>query len=84
MDFFNIFLKEKALVLSKIINLNQYVIKLEDDKQLFYKPVHSLDLIELKTLKIYIKTNLTNSLIWLLKFFISTFIFFIKKLDSNF
>ena len=77
LDFLNVFLKEKALILSKAINLNQYAIELQKNQQLLYKSIYSLKLIELEMLKTYIKTNLTNGFIWHLKSPLSAFIFFI-------
>lgn len=43
-------------MLLKQIKFYKYVIKLKKDKQLFYRLIYSLKLIELKKLKIYIKT----------------------------
>ena len=60
-DFLEIFLEKKSLVLSKIIKLNQYAIKLQKSQQLPYKLIYSLSPVKLKILKIYIKTNLPNS-----------------------
>lgn len=39
-NFINISLKQKFLELIKIINLNQYAIKLEKNKQFFYVKMH--------------------------------------------
>lgn len=41
LDFFNKFLRKRALKLLEIINLNQYTINLENSKQLLYKPIYS-------------------------------------------
>lgn len=38
-NFSNVFSEKKALELLEITNLNQYIIKLEEDKQLPYKPI---------------------------------------------
>lgn len=38
---------------------------------------------EFELLKIYIKINMANSVIWPYKYFANTFIFFVKNLDSN-
>ena len=62
-DFANVFSEEKALVLPKRIKLNEHAINLEDGKQLPYGPIYSLGLIELETLKIYIKTHLKTGFI---------------------
>lgn len=56
--------------------MNKYVIILVEDKQLSYKPIYSLKLVVLKTLKTYIKTHLKTEFIQLLKSFISASIFF--------
>ena len=63
LDFSDIFLKEKAFILPATTNLNQYAIKLQKSQQLFYRSIYSLGPIELKTLEIYIKLNLTNGFI---------------------
>ena len=57
-DFADFFSEEKALVLSKQINLNKHIIKLEDGKQPPYELIYSLGSIELETLRTYIKTHL--------------------------
>lgn len=56
--------------------MNKYVIILIEDKQLSYKPIYSLKLVVLKTLKTYIKTHLKTEFIQLLKSLISASIFF--------
>lgn len=56
--------------------MNKYVIILVEDKQLSYKPIYSLKLVVLKTLKTYIKTHLKTEFIQLLKSLISASIFF--------
>ena len=58
LDFANVFLEEKASVLLKHIELNEHIIKLENGKQLPYRPIYCLDLMVLETLKAYIKTHL--------------------------
>lgn len=64
LDFSDVFLEEKPLVLQKLTKLNQHTIELQDSKQSLYGPIYSFRLVELKTLKIYIKTNLANNFIW--------------------
>ena len=64
-------------MLPKVIKLNHHAIKFQETQQLFYKLIYSLSLIELKTLKIYIETNLANNFIWPLKLLASAFIFFV-------
>ena len=63
--------------------MNNNAIKLEKDKNIFFGPIYSLEFVELKTLKIYIKTNLVNNFICLLKFLTRAFIFFNQKLNKN-
>lgn len=58
--FVNIFLEKKVLLLSEQIKFNEYAIKLENSKQLLYRPIYSLGLVELETLKTYIKTKSEN------------------------
>lgn len=61
LDFFNFFIKKLVAQLSKKTNINNYTMNLKIDKQLPYKSIYSLILVELKTLKIYIMINLVNS-----------------------
>ena len=62
-DFTNILSKEKALVLPECIELNEHAIDLEDGKQLPYRLIYSLGLVELETLKTYIETYLKTRFI---------------------
>ena len=62
-DFLDVFLEEKALILPKVTEMNQHTIKLPDGQQSAYRLIYSLGPVELKTLKIYIKINLTNGFI---------------------
>ena len=64
--------------------MKKYIINLEEDKQLLFDPIYSLELIELETLKIYIKTNLVNSFIWPSKSPNKVFILFDKMPNRNF
>lgn len=81
-DFSNFFSEKKALV-QKRTQFNQYVIKLEKDNQPHYKPIYSLGLIELETLKTNIKTHLKTEFIQPSKFPASAFILFNKKPDNS-
>ena len=63
LDFLDVFLEKKALVLLEIIELNQHAIKLQKDQQPPHKSIYSLDLVEFKTLKTYILINLANGFI---------------------
>ena len=84
LDFANIFLEEKALVLPECIKLNQHAINLENGNQPPYRLIYSLGLVELETLKTYIKIHLKTWYIQLSKSPTGTPILFDKKLDSSF
>ena len=77
-------MEEKASILLEATELNQHAIKLQEGKQLSYRPIYSLGLVELETLKTYIKTNLANVFIWPSKSPTSPLILFVKKRDGNF
>lgn len=64
------------------IQINFYIIELIDNKQLFYGSIISLRLIELKTLKTYIKTDSANDYMRSFKSLSSTLIFFIWLFKS--
>lgn len=63
LDFSNVFLVKKALVLLEQTELNEYVIELKNGKQPPYRPIYSSKPVELKTLKIYIKNYLKTGFI---------------------
>ena len=84
LDFADVFLKESSNVLPEQTGANKYAIQLEQGKQPPYGSLYSLGLIELKTLKIYIKTNLANGFIRILKSPASTLAFFICKPNGSF
>ena len=62
-DFVNVFSKEKTLVLTEYTEFNEHVINLENGNQPPYGPIYSLGLVELETLKTYIKTYLKTGFI---------------------
>ena len=82
-DFSNVFLAKNESELLKYYSMNDHAIKLEKGKQLLFGPIYSLWLVELETLKIYIKTNLVNSFIWSSKSPARAFILFAWKPDKN-
>lgn len=53
-DYNNTFLIKKIAKLLKYIRIKNYIIKLKKDKQLFFSLIYSLELVKLKTVKIYI------------------------------
>ena len=83
LDFANVFFKELTKMLLEYTKINEHIIKLVDGKQLFYRSIYSLELIELKILKTYIKSNLANNLICFSKFPAGTTILFVREFDSN-
>ena len=78
-DFANMFFLEFALAFFKHIGINDHAIKLINKQQPLHGPVYNLELVELETLKTYIKTNLANGFIKLSKFLVKTPIFFAKN-----
>lgn len=64
-------------------NLNEHTIKLKDDKEPPYRPIYSLGLVELKTLKMYIETHLKTGFIRPSKFPAGAPILFDKKLNGS-
>ena len=63
--------------------MNEYAIKLEENKQPSFKPIYSLGLVELKTLKTYIETNLINGFICFFKSPAEASILFDRKPDKS-
>lgn len=82
-NFANVFLEKKAMMLPKQIKLNNHNIKLENGKQPLYGPIYSLELVELETLKTYIKTYQKTGFIQSFKSLTGAPILFNKKLDCN-
>lgn len=69
--------------LPKNTSINKYTIKTGDSKQLSYEPIYALSLVELETLKTYIKTYLKTGFISPSKSLAGVFILFDKKLNNN-
>lgn len=63
LDYANIFLFDLEIELPKNTSINEYAIKLVEDKQLLYRPIYSLRLVKLEILKTYIKTHLKTEFI---------------------
>ena len=82
-DFTNVFSEEKAFVLLERIELNKHTINLDNCKQPPYRPIYSLSLLELETLKTYIETHLKTGFIWSSKFPTGALILFDKKPDAS-
>ena len=62
-NYNNIFLIKNVIKLPEYTEINHYVIKLDEEKQLSFGLIYSPGLIELETLETYIKTNLSNGFI---------------------
>ena len=83
-NYSDVFLAENVMKLPQNTVINKYIIKLEEDKKPLFKLIYSLGLVEFKTLKTYIETNLVNGFIWLSKSLVGAFFFFDQKLDGSF
>ena len=79
-----IFSSDLASKLLKYTKINDYAIKLVDDKQPSSGPIYSLDPMELETLKAYIKTNLINRFIKSSKSSAGASILFNQKSEGSF
>lgn len=64
-------------------SINKHIIKLVNDKQLLYGLIYAFSLVELKTLKAYIKIYQKTKLIKPSKSLTGAPIFFDRKLDSS-
>ena len=82
-NYSNVFLVENAVKFPENIVMNEYIIKLEEDKPPPFGAIYSLGPVELEMLKTYIKTNLANSFIRLFKSPAGALIFFDRKPDRN-
>ena len=83
-NFADVFFLDLMSKLPKHIKINDHTIKLYNGQQPPYKPIYSLEPVELKTLKAYIETNLANGFIRLSKSYIGAPIFFDQKSNSFF
>lgn len=69
--------------LHKRININKHSIDLKPDKQQSYRLIHSIGLVEFKTVKTYIKTNQANGFICSFKSFAEALMIFIQKPNGS-
>ena len=67
-DYANIFSTDLAIELLENTNINKYAIELIEGKKLPYGPIYAINLVELETLKTYIKTYLKIEFIQPFKF----------------
>lgn len=84
LDYDNINLVDFAIKLLKYNGINNSIIEQVEDKQLFYWPIYSLNLVKLEILKTYIKIYLKTRFIQLFIFFSKAPIVFDQKLDGSF
>ena len=82
-DFVDVFSPNLATELPEHTEINTHTIDLEEGKQPPYRPIYSLGLVELETLKTYIEINLTNGFIHPSKSPAGALILFDKKLDGS-
>lgn len=78
------FFPNLAFKLFKFTGINNHAIELVDSPFSFYGPIYSLGLVELKTLKTYIETNLANKFIKIFKLPVDILIYFDRKLNKFF
>lgn len=83
-NFTDVFFKKLAAELLECFNINKHSIGLNLGKQLSYKLIYNLDLIKIKILKTYIKTNLINNFIYSFRSLAKPLILFIQTPDSIF
>lgn len=67
---------ENTLEFLKHTKIDNHAIKLKKNKQLRFSLIYSLELVELKILKSYIKINLAKNFIQIFKFLAKVFILF--------
>ncbi len=82
-DYTDVFSSDLAMELLENTGMNENAIELIDGKQLLYRPIYTLSLVELETLKTYIETHLKTRFIWPSKFPAGTSILFDKKPDGS-
>lgn len=83
-DFADVLSEKLVRVLPEHTEIKTHTINLKKGKQPPYRPTYSLGLVELKTLKTYIETNLVNSFIYPSKSPAGTLILFDQKSDESF
>ena len=84
LDFANLCPEKSANVLLEQTGVNKHVIELERNKEPPYRPIYNLRPAELKSLKIYIETNLANAFIRTSKSPASDPILFVCKPNHRF
>ena len=80
----NVFSVENVTELLELTRMNNHAIKLEKSKQIPFESIYNLEPVELKILKTYIKTSLTNGFIQPSKSPAGALILFDQKSDKSF
>ena len=83
LSFTDIYLKQLIVEFLEYSYINKYIINLEEDKQLFYKPIYSFKPIKLEIFKTYINSNRANNFINLCQSLTKAPILFIKISESS-
>ena len=83
-NYADVFSFDLAMELPKDTAINKHTIELRNDKPPPYGLIYSLGLVELETLKTYIKTHLKIWFIWPSESPAGALILFNKKLDGSF
>ena len=83
LDFIDVFLEGKTLILLEQTVFNQHAIELEKSKQPSYAPIYNLGAFEVEILKTYIETYLKIGFLWPFKSPTNIPILFDKNLDGN-
>ena len=83
-DYTDVFSFDLAIKLSENTGINKHAIEPQYSTQPLYGPIYSLKLVELETLKIYIKTYFKTRFIQLSKSLAGAFILFNKKPNRSF
>ncbi len=78
-DYADVFLTDLAIELPENTGMNKHAIELIEGKQLSYRPIYALSLVELETLKTYIETHIKTSFIQYSKSPARVLIFFDTK-----
>lgn len=84
LNYANGFLINFAIELPEHNVMNDHTIKIIEGKQPLYRPIYSLGLVELETLKIYIKAYLKTGFFQPSKFPRKAFILFNQKSNQSF
>lgn len=82
-NFLNVFSKKFLSMFLKRLDTSKFKIDLESNKLLFYRSIYSLGLVELKSLKTYIKINLDNRFIQPFKSPVKALIFLVRKPNKS-